>query len=217
MQISILSMLIGPFARFTLGKQTVWTTICEKNSCLTYTKGSITAVYSQLMSIKGMWFNVHFYLIMRLSVVWRTYWPRVKCVMGSSCPTFWWHMVPSRRQMVHHKIDPYVCHGQSKYHESVISWNGESYLKIVSASMWVKLKWWVTFYDGGCVMVHKRMTHIWTMTHHSWGLICASYNWQLHNCYPSPFPIFQCWKFVRDGPQQAHSNIAIGKGDWQAK
>ena len=69
--------------------------------------------------------------------------------------------------------------------------------------MWVKLKWWVTFYDGGCVMVHKRMTHIWTMTHHSWGLICASYNWQLHNCYPSPFPIFQCWKFVREGPQQS--------------
>ena len=93
-------------------------------------------------------------------------------------PLYWWHMVPSRTQMVRHKIDPYVCHGPSKYHESVISLHGESQLHIISASMWVK--WCVTLCDGGCVMVHKRMTHIGTMTHHSRGSIGASYNWQLH-------------------------------------
>ena len=29
------------------------------------------------------------------------------------------------------------------------------------------LKWCITFHDGGCVMLPKRMKHLGTLTHHS--------------------------------------------------
>ena len=100
-------------------------------------------------------------------------------------PTYWWHIVPSWKQKVSHIIDPYVRHDQSMYHECVRGPRHNTRMKwcvTISIHMCVNAAtWWVAFNDWGCVMVHKSMTHIGTMTHHSRGSIGGSYKWQLHN------------------------------------